>query len=176
MTKTMRSLWLDYHRPAFGYQWPGLVLLFAGLLLCGLLFQQSFSLSNELMLTEQQVSKLKREAERRRLLASTGRPAAEAGQEEIQRASPSAVRWEALLAALEGASDDSVTLLSLEPGARDVTLTGEARTLGAALDYVKRLQALPLFADIHLTRHEIVSEHPHRPVRFTLQTSWREVR
>jgi hypothetical protein len=174
MKPAMRTLRLDYQRPAFGYQWPGLVLLFSGLLLCALLFQQSFSISSELMLTEQHVFKLKREAERRRLLVSSERSAEEGGQDEKRRASPSAARWEALLSALERTSDDSVTLLGLEPGAREMTLIGEARTLGAALDYVKRLQVLPQFADIHLTRHEIVNEHPYRPVRFTLQTTWRE--
>lgn len=173
MTAT-RPLWLDYQRPPPGRHWPGFLLLAFGLLLGGLLLAQSFSIDAELAASEQQVSRLKREAERRRLLAAIERPAAGAVEREARLSSPSAARWEALLVLLENAGNDSVTLLSLEPGARDVSLAGEARNLDACLDYVARLQAASVFADVHLVTHEIVRENPNRPVRFALQARWRE--
>ena len=89
-------------------------------------------------------------------------------------ASPSAARWESLLVSLEAAGNESVTLLALEPGARDISISGEASDLGAALDYVKRLQNAAVFADAHLVKHELIKENPYRPVRFTLLAGWRE--
>ncbi len=175
----LRALWLDYQRPLPGRQWPGIALLSVGFLLSGLLLAESYSLAGELALGEQQVTKLKREAERRRVLASLSRQSPEAGLSEQRLPSPSAARWESLFAALENAGNDSVTLLALEPGSgsgsgsAEISLTGEAKDMGASLDYVKRLQTSRVFADAHLVKHEIVKDHPYRPVRFTLQATWR---
>jgi hypothetical protein len=174
MSSVMQPLWLDYQRPLPGRQRPGFLLLAAGLLSCGLLLGQSVSLSDDMAATERQVVRLKREAERRRLLASTGQRAVDAGQLEQRMASPSAARWESLLVSLEAAGNESVTLLALEPGAREISISGEASDLGAALDYVKRLQNAAVFADAHLVKHELIKENPYRPVRFTLLAGWRE--
>jgi Tfp pilus assembly protein PilN len=76
--------------------------------------------------------------------------------------------------ALEKAIDDSVTLLGLEPGVRDIAIAGEAKDLNALLDYLKRLQAASVFVDLHLTKHEIIQLGAERTVRFSLQASWRE--
>lgn len=172
--KAMRPLWLDYRRPLPGRQRPGLLLLLTALLLCGVVLEELFSIDAELASTERQVARLRREAERRTDAARTDSPATTAAQSERRAASPSAARWESLLHSLESAADDSVTLLALDPGPQTIAIGGEARDLGAALDYVNRLQATPIFADVHLARHEVVSENPHRPVRFTLQANWRE--
>lgn len=169
----VQPLWLDYQRPLPGRNGPGFLLLAVGLLLAGLLLAQSMSITAELTATEQQVSRLKRESERRRLLASVGRQEQDAVTE-TRLSSPSASRWESLLTSLENAGNDSVTLLGLEPGSREISISGEARNLGAALDYVQRLQGASVFAEVHLARHEIVMENPYRPVRFTLQAGWRE--
>lgn len=175
----MRALSLDYQRTLPGRHRPGFAVLAAGLALCALLAAQSFSLVDELAATEQQVVKLRRDAERRRPPAGGERAVAEAtpGEAtpgEARPPSPSAARWEALLGSLEKAGDDSVTLLGLEPGARDISITGEARNIAASLDYAQRLQQAPVFAEVHPVKHEVVGEHPYRPVRFTLSARWRE--
>ena len=171
---TLRPLWLDYQRPLPGRQWPGLLLLSSSVLLSGLLLAESFSLSSEWAATQQQVFKLKREDERRRLFTSTDKPFDPAAHEGARPLPPAAARWESLLGALENEGDDSITLLALEPGPRETTISGEAADIGASLDYAKRLQSAPVFADVYLVKHEIVREHPHRPVRFALLARWRE--
>jgi hypothetical protein len=170
----MRPLWLDYQRPLPGQHVPGLVLLGTSLLLCAVLLAQSMSTTDVLADTEQQLIKLRRDAERRRLFASPERAAAEAVRAEARLPAPPAGRWDALLGALENASSETVTLLSLEPSRRDITISGEARDLGATLDYVKRLHAASVFVDAYLIKHELVRENPYRPVRFTLLAQWRE--
>jgi Tfp pilus assembly protein PilN len=92
----------------------------------------------------------------------------------VRQISPLNIRWASLLLALEQSIDDSVTLLGLEPGLRDIAIAGEARDIGALLDFIKRLQAASVFADVYLSKHEIILTSPYRPVRFNLQASWRE--
>jgi Tfp pilus assembly protein PilN len=172
MKTVMPPLWLDYLRPIPGRQWPGLVVLIVSLLISIGLFVHFNKLSRQLTKIEQQVSRLKQQEERRRMLAR----ADEQGRDEVrqQPASPLDLRWESLLVALEKAIDDSVTLLGLEPGVRDIAIAGEAKDLNALLDYLKRLQAASVFVDLHLTKHEIIQLGAVRTVRFSLQASWRE--
>lgn len=169
----MQTLWLDYQRPLPGRHWPGLLLLAAGVLLCGSLLMQSLSIATETAATEQQVSRLKRDIERQRLFAAAEEQVAGIGEKEQRMASPSAARWESLLVALESAGDDSVTLLAIEPGAKEVSVSGEARNLDASLDYVKRLQNADVFSDVHLVKYQLLTENPSRPVRFALLAKWR---
>jgi Tfp pilus assembly protein PilN len=172
----MRPLWLDYRRPVPGHHWPGWLLLVVGLLVCGILLVQSSSTSRQMSVIEQDVFRLKRQVEHRRMLAQAdgqGKDEFSQGQR-IRQISPLNIRWASLLLALEQSIDDSVTLLGLEPGGRDITIAGEARNIGALLDYIKRLQAAPVFIDVYLTKHEIVQASPYQPVRFSLQASWRE--
>lgn len=175
MKNTMRRLWLDYQRPMPGRQWPGLLLLVASLLFGVWLLGQSLSISRQLSAIEQEVSRLKQQAERRRLLGVADEPARDAAEQAERQRSPFNIPWESLLLALEKAMDDSVTLLGLEPGVRDILIAGEARDINALLDYLKRLQAATLFVDVHLIKHEVIKESPYRPVRFSLQATWREI-
>lgn len=172
----MRPLWLDYLRPTPGRQWPGWLLLTLGLLSSGFFLVKSSSTSRQLTTVEHEVSRLKHQAERHQTLSfadERARDASAQGERERQ-ISPLNIRWASLLLALEQSIDDSVTLLGLEPGVRDIAIAGEARSIDAVFDYIKRLQAATVFVDVYLTKHEIVQGNPYRPVRFSLQATWRE--
>jgi hypothetical protein len=86
--------------------------------------------------------------------------------------------WSALLNDLEEATGDSgkdVALLEVAPD-RDrqkVRISGEARTLGAALDYVSRLQSAQSVAYPLLENHEIRTSVRERPVHFEVSADWR---
>lgn len=166
-------LWLDYQRPPPGRQLPGIALLAGSLLLAGVLLSMSADLGREIEATDAQVVKLRQAAERRRLFAEAAKPAADSAAP-APPASASAARWETLFASLEGAADETVTLLGLTPGTREVTITGEARDLPAALDYAQRLQTAPAFSEAYLAKYEVVREHPRQPVRFTVLARLRE--
>ncbi|HEX6735810.1 MAG TPA: hypothetical protein VF096_13445 [Azonexus sp.] len=162
----MAALHLDYQRPPPGRQLPGIVLLAASLALCAALLQQSAGLARDTEIAEARLAEVRRAAAAARQSAASPAPA--------PPASASAARWEALFVALEGAADETVTLLALAPGERETVLTGEARDLPAALDYAQRLQAAPAFAGAHLAKYEVVREHPRQPVRFTVLAGGRE--
>lgn len=171
----MRPLWLDYQRLPPGRRLPGVLLLIGSLLLAAFLLRLSIQTSAETTATEQLLYKLNTAAERRRLFASPDKGSQEVTAATSDKAlSPSASRWTALFSALEAAANDTVTLLSLQPGAHEVVITGEANGLEAALDYTQRLQAGGLLNNVHLAKYEIVRENPHLPVRFTVLAEWRE--
>ncbi|MFH1870219.1 MAG: PilN domain-containing protein [Pseudomonadota bacterium] len=67
-----------------------------------------------------------------------------------------------------------MTLLSFEPGAIEISLRGEARDFAAMTDYITRLSAHPVLADIRVTEHEIARDHPRRPLRFSVRAIWKE--
>lgn len=166
----MRPLWLDYRQETPGQQRSGWVLLALGVAVAAGLAIHFFSLQAEEEALQLQVSHLRREAEKERLAAGSGTPAAAAPSP----ASHPLGSWDSLFTSLEGAGDDTVTLLSIQPGPNEVQITGEAHDLGAALDYLKRLQAAPGVANARLTQSEVVEAHPQHPVRFSLATNWQE--
>lgn len=163
----MPPLWLDYLRPAPTQRFPGVLLLLAGLGLVGYLVNLSMTVSTGIDEAEHRLTRLKQQASRE----PAATPASEGA---VPVPAPAPSRWEDLLAALESSADDSISLLSLTPTLREIVITGEARNLPAAFDYARRLQNAPVLGDAHLTKYEVMREHPQQPVRFTLLATWRE--
>lgn len=86
--------------------------------------------------------------------------------------------WASLLQQLEAAgkgSTDTVALLAIEPdpAAYRVRIVAEAKSLAAALDYVRRLQACSALRHPLLQSHEINTKDRERPVRFEVAADWR---
>lgn len=82
--------------------------------------------------------------------------------------------WGGLFATLESLHGGDVALLSIAPDARNgnLRISGEARNLGAMLDYHRRLDESPGIRDVSLVSHEILEQVPERPVRFSLVATW----
>jgi Tfp pilus assembly protein PilN len=166
----MRPLWLDYQRSDPTRRRPGMALLALGVVAVLLTSVDYFAVAAERDDAQAQVDALRRAAghmSTRNAAAPTPAPVA---------GGPSAQHWESLFASLEAASDETVTLLSLHPGDKDVQLTGEAKDFGASMDYVQRLQAQPALTNARLTQSEIVADNPRHPVRFSLVADWRNPR
>lgn len=88
-----------------------------------------------------------------------------------------ATPWSALLSDLESQaarSNGDVALLRIEPDRAQASLLleAEARTLPAALEYVKQLQRLPSLSRAVLQSHEVLQEDPQRPVRVQIVANW----
>ncbi len=158
----MRPLWLDFQRSEPGPRRIGTGLLLAGLVCASLLTVDYLALSGQLEAREFQVSRLQRQADMSR----------EMQESRAEGAAPS--RWDQLFGALEGASSEQVTLLALKPGSGTLQISGEAKDMGAALDYLGRLQQVPSLRQTWLTHSEIDQESPLHPLRFTLATQWKE--
>lgn len=85
--------------------------------------------------------------------------------------------WTDLLNGLEAATSGKVSLLSLQPNARQgvATLGGEAARYADVLEYIERLKAQPGISQAFLTNHEIAEDVPGKPVRFTINLKWGRV-
>ncbi len=86
--------------------------------------------------------------------------------------------WSKLLDDLEAAGIDSsgeVALLEVAPDLEKgkVRISGEARTLVAALDYVARLQEAGSVVNPQLERHEVRTADRERPVEFVMSATWK---
>lgn len=85
--------------------------------------------------------------------------------------------WAALLNALELSGTDHASLLSVEPDGdrRELKLLGEARNAAAAFAFLRTLSAQPAIESAHLVGHQINAQDAQRPLRFTVQASWKPV-
>ena len=82
--------------------------------------------------------------------------------------------WDALFAAVEGATGDQSALLGIEPDpeTRQVHLTAEAKSFSAMLDYLKQVRQSPVLQSAYLVSHQINQQDPQKPVRFTIDAPW----
>ena len=84
--------------------------------------------------------------------------------------------WAPLFAILEGASSQSIAVLSLElDGARrELILTGEARNYAALLDYYRYLQSQKMLTAVALQTHQVSRQDRDKPVRFRITAHWEQ--
>ena len=68
-----------------------------------------------------------------------------------------AMPWDGLFEAIESTQNKDVTLLSLEPNPKkqQLLLTGEAKNLQIALQYVAQLQKQPVLSQLFLQKHNV---------------------
>ncbi len=89
-----------------------------------------------------------------------------------------AVPWDTLFREIEANTHESVALLSVQPDVQNrvVRIAGEARSLDALLDYIRRLGTTKALTNIFLTGHEIKAQDAQRPVSFSLVAAWADKR
>lgn len=127
---------------------------------------------------EDAVTEMKRLSQRRGAPLAVPAAVTEETRREIQRANHVieriAVPWNALFRGLEGAADETVALLSVQPDAekRAFRLEGEAKDLAAALAFVARLEAADTLSDAMLASHAVKGAGGRRPVEFTVTGRW----
>lgn len=167
----MDALWLDYRRTRQRSPLPGIALLAVALACAGWLLNEFQTLQETVEAAEHRVAVLKRAADRRLTKERTEPPQA---NPVTKPSRPSPQEWARLLDGIEAPIDETVTLLSLEPNEREreVSLTGEAKDFAALAAFVKRLEEGAVLKNVRLLSHDIVREHPQKPVRFALVAVW----
>lgn len=175
----MRRLNLDFHATP-GRPWVAIVMLSCGIVLLAAAVTQYQQAASELarseavLLGRQRADKknVTRSQAMPKLAAERTREMAAARRVMQQLALP----WDALFLNLELATEKDIALLAIEPDAKKmrITLIAEASSLQGMLNYVRRLQALALFSDVILQKHEVQLKDPDRPLRFTLTGHWGE--
>jgi hypothetical protein len=158
----------------------GWVVLAAGVLaVLGVLVEQ-FDLNDTLSAAQQRLARQQHAAQR----ASDRSPASSRAQPsdtDLRRAAQIAQElqrpWLAMLADIEAADDEEVALLAVEPAqAREghaLRLTGEGRSLEAALAYARRLQARPGLEAARIESYEPVKSGGAGAVVFRLSARWK---
>jgi len=167
----MDALWLDYRRNRQGSPLPGFTILAIALIFAGWLLNEFRTLQETVDTAEHRVAVLKRAADRR---ATQARAEPAQGNPIAKPARLPQKEWARLLDGIEAPIDETVTLLSLEPNEREreVALTGEAKDFAALAAFVKRLEEGAVLKNVRLLNHDIVREHPQKPVRFALVAVW----
>ena len=160
---------LDYLAPPRRTAWPGWLLLALSLALGGYLFGRYQDAREALVRLETESGLLSPERRPARALPRERLDAEKKAAEAVVR--QLTVPWAGLIGALEKASARDVALLQLQPeaGERRLRLTAEARNREAMFAYLRRLEAAPALAEVHLLSHQVQQEDPQRPIQFSLQ-------
>lgn len=167
----MRPVWLDYQRLAPKAKGPAWLLMLAGLLCGGAVLGTYFETQDSISELEYRIEKKQRAIERRQQRERTDMKDVVSSARRPAKSTPE--RWERLFGALEQAADETVTLLSLDPGESEISLSGEAKNFAEAAAYAKRLEETGALTEVHLLNHEVAKDHPQRPVRFVLSARWK---
>ena len=163
---------LDYIAPPRRARAAGIALLLLSLGIAAALLQRYESVKLELVRAEMS----------RSILAGERRPApARKNVDDELKGAEAVVRqlalpWSAMVRAVEGASGPEIALLQMQPDAqtRQLRLTAEARSERAMLDYLERLGAAHVLADVHLASHQVMLDEPRRPIQFSIVARLKE--
>jgi len=83
--------------------------------------------------------------------------------------------WNALFDALEGATPQSIAVLSIEPDALRHSVRGiaEAKDSEEMVHYIEQLKKQSLFTNVFITMHDINQMDPNKPMRFQFEAYWK---
>lgn len=174
----MQPVALDFVRRPFP-AWPGMVLLAVGIGFMAELWISHLAASESLGEAEHQLKKVQRQYKPAPKKSVSRETSARLQGEFLQAQQVGdflLLPWKELFAALEAAAIPDVALLSVEPDAKkhEVRITAEARDAGILFAYVKRLEGVPQFHDVHLMRHEIREDDKQHPIRFMVAAFWKD--
>jgi Tfp pilus assembly protein PilN len=176
----MERMRLDYQRRELPVPRAGLMVLALSLAAAIAVGGQYFSVSRKLADSEATADRLEDTAHRHGILVSRDAKAdGELGKEvsyanEVLR--QLTLPWDRLFETIEAAGDKNVALLSLAPDRQKhvVRIAIEAKDPAAGLDYLKGLEARDIFQTVRIKSHQIQLQDPERPIRFTLQATWKD--
>jgi hypothetical protein len=167
----MQRIELDFVRRRPASRWAGRVLLAVALGVAG-----------EMAFTFVQVERSVKSNEAVVARAQPRKPVQQVSPEDVALARDTVNRlglpWTKLFAALEGAANEQVALLAIEPDTKTgtVTISGDSKDYLAALTYVLNLSRADTLSRVQLVRHEVKQNDPQRPVWFSISAAWNEVK
>lgn len=174
----MRPLFLDYQRPARRFGPGGLLLLAAGVTAVVVMLVDYRGINRELSGLQVQADLLdvrpNRKVFDRMLKTDDSRRSGDETKQIDQVLRQLETPWGSIFEAVESASGKEIALLGLQPDTQQrlLRVVAEARTQYDMLEYVKRLGNSAALSDVHLVNHQIQSQDPNRPLRFTVQATF----
>jgi hypothetical protein len=168
----MQRIELDFVRRRPASRWAGRVLLAVSLGMAGEMAYTFVQLQDAVKANEAVVA---RAQPRKSAAPAASAEEVAAARETVDRL---ALPWTRLFAALEGAASDQVALLAIEPDTKSgtVTISGDSKDYLAALTYVLNLSRSDTLSKVELVRHEVKQNDPQKPVSFSIQAAWNEVK
>lgn len=165
----MHPLFLDFVRPAPKRHRLGWAMLAIACVGTATLMQDYLGIQVRTEEGEASLHKLQRRVDRARN-GTTSAIRDGAATEDMARRLQSLglARWEAFFAALETAAGDDVTLIAVLPEGSGAQLTGEAKHITAATEYLEQLKRNAGFGRAYISDYEVVKDHAQRPIRFTV--------
>jgi len=78
--------------------------------------------------------------------------------------------WDQLFSTLEQAIGPGISILAIAPEQNKsvITITAVAPNMDSAIDFIERLQASSLLADVHLVNQEVFPENRRQPLQLTI--------
>jgi len=168
-----RAVHLDYQRAPGGFPWAGLALLAMALALLAWIGSDYLGLTGQAAKLEAkavQIAQANPKLRKEKLSVAEMRDRAQ----EVKRANEVLRRltlpWERLFQAVESSSGKEVALLTIDPDMEKgaVKISGEAKNMVAALEYIQKLEKQEMFGTVYLQSHQIQLRDPEKPVRFSL--------
>lgn len=156
----------------------GWLLLTAGLVAGMVVWSDFQEAQRDAALAEARLSEAKRLLDADRKPAARDARSDQASEAYLRRVSEVArtlhTPWGALFQAIEGATQDDIALLNIEPDPRKglVKVGAEAKTPTAMLDYVERLQQSAPLQEVVLVSHQVRRDDPEQPIRFLISARW----
>jgi len=168
----MQRIELDFVRRRPASRWAGRVLLAVALGVAGEMGFTYVQLERTVSTNEAIVA---RAQPRHQVQARVSPEEVSAARETVERLG---LPWTKLFAALEGAANEHVALLAIEPDTKSgtVTISGDSKDYLSALTYVLNLSRADTLSHVQLVRHEVKQNDPQRPVSFSIQAAWNEVK
>ena len=151
-----------------------MVLLLLGSIWMLLVLRTEARLSAQIESTQMHVDRLSQHRTKK-LVNSSDRSAS---QQEIARANEIlkqlSLPWNNLFQTLESTSTKDIALLSIQPDSNKqlVRISGQARNFAALLTYITRLEHSGILNHVYLTRHEVQTADPQKPINFSLIALW----
>ena len=175
----MRPLLLDYQRSTFTQHWVGVVVLLmvlAGAVQMGLYY---LKISEEAERLETLATKIEQKLHPARATAKPSAAETQLTGAEIKETNDVVLHlslpWDNLFSALEVANSSNIALLGIDPDAKNnlVRVSGEAKNYKALFSYMRHLQANKSIPVVYLKHHQIQEQDNEKPVRFSLDVSWK---
>ena len=171
----MQRIELDFVRRRPASRWAGRVLLAAALGVAGEMGFTYVQLEHTVKTNEAIVARAASSSHARKSAPRVAPEEVAAARETVQRLG---LPWSRLFAALEGAANEHVALLAIEPDTKSgtVTISGDSKDYLSTLTYVLNLSRNDALSHVQLVRHEVKQNDPQRPVSFSISAAWNEVK
>lgn len=171
----MQRIELDFVRRRPASRWAGRVLLAVALGVAGEMGFTFVQLERSVKSNEAVVARAASTSHARKPVQQVSPDEVSAARDTVNRL---ALPWTRLFAALEGAANERVALLAIEPDTKSgtVTISGDSKDYLSALTYVLNLSRSDALSHVQLVRHEVKQNDPQRPVAFSISAAWNEVK